>query len=89
LPKVRFFDMLNRWETVLAVLILIVVINAGLFFFLYLPRLADPPAAPWEPPENTERTTLTTPPLENTAPKTTLEITSATAGRSACLSKRS
>jgi hypothetical protein len=56
LPKVRFFYMLNRWETVLAVLILIVAVNAGLFFFLYLPRMDGSPAAPGEPPENTERT---------------------------------
>jgi hypothetical protein len=68
--------MMNRWETVLATLVLVLVINAVLLFFLYLPRRTAPPAAPL--PEQTERTTLNPPP-ENTTPKTTLEGTTATA----------
>ena len=64
--------MLNRWETVLAVLVLVLAINVGLFYLVYLPnRMASPAALP---PEQTERTTLTAPP-ENTTPKTTLEKT--------------
>ena len=64
--------MLNRWETVLAVLMLVLAINVGLFYLVYLPnRMASPAALP---PEQTERTTLTAPP-ENTTPKTTLEKT--------------
>ncbi len=64
--------MLNRWETVLAVLMLVLAINVGLFYFVYLPnRMASPAALP---PEQTERTTLAAPP-ENTTPKTTLEKT--------------
>jgi hypothetical protein len=64
--------MLNRWETVLAVLVLVLAINAGLFFFVYLPHTPAPPAAPL--PEQTERTTLAAPP-ENTTQETTLEKT--------------
>ena len=60
--------MLNRWEVVLATLVLVLAINGGLLFFVYLPHIKAPPAAPL--PEQTERTTLTAPP-ENTTPKTT------------------
>ena len=75
-PKVSFFGMLNRWETVLAVLVLVVAINVGVFYFVYLPNRGSSPAAP--PPEKTQRTTLTAPP-ENTTLKTTIESTTATA----------
>jgi len=71
LPKVRFFDMLNRWETVLAMLVLVLAINAGLYF-VYLPHRTASPAGPL--PKQTERTTLAAPP-ENTTSKTTLEKT--------------
>jgi len=76
LAKLRFFEMLNRWESVLITLALAVAINTGLFFFVYLPHREDPPAAPLL--GRTERTTVTTPP-ESTTPKTTLESTTATA----------
>jgi hypothetical protein len=62
---VRFFAIVNRWVIVLAVLVLVVAINAALFYFVYLPNMTAPPAAPL--PEQTERTTLTAPP-ENTTP---------------------
>ncbi len=71
LPQVRFFDILNRWQTVLAVLVVAVGVNAWLYYF-YLPQGAAPGGAPL--PEQTGRTTLTTTP-ESTTPKTTLETT--------------
>ena len=65
----RFFAIVNRWVIVLAVLVLVVAINAALFYFVYLPNMTAPPAAPPAAPlpEQTERTTLTAPP-ENTTP---------------------
>jgi hypothetical protein len=68
MSKVRFFDMLNRWETVLVILVLVLTINVGLLFFVYLPRRTAPPAAPL--PEQAERTIHTASP-GNTTPKIT------------------
>ena len=69
-----FFDMLNRWQSAVAILMVVSALVLGLYFFYYLPNRASTPG--WSP----ERTVPG--PLEDTAPTTRMEVTVPAAGKS-------
>ncbi len=54
-------------------LVLVLAVNAGLFYFSYLPHRTASPAGSL--PEQTERTALAAPPEKTTLDKTTLDKT--------------
>jgi hypothetical protein len=70
----RFFDMLNRWESVVAILVVVLALELGLYFFYYLPNRASTPGS------SPERTVPGR--LEDTAPTTRMEGTVPAAGKS-------
>jgi hypothetical protein len=69
-----FFDMLNRWESAVAILVVFSALELGLYFFYYLPNRASTPGS------SPERTVPG--PLEGTVPTTRMEGTVPAAGKS-------
>jgi hypothetical protein len=41
----RFFDMLNRWQSAVAILVVVLALELGLYFFYYLPYRASTPGS--------------------------------------------
>jgi hypothetical protein len=70
----RFFDMLNRWESAVAILVVVLALELGLYFFYYLPNRASTPGSS---PERTGHGRL-----EDTATTTRMEGTIPAAGKS-------
>jgi hypothetical protein len=70
----RFFDMLNRWQSAVAILVVVSALVLGLYFFYYLPNRASTPGS------SPERKVPG--PLEGTAPTTRMEGTVPAAGKS-------
>ena len=66
--------MLNRWESAVAILVVVLALELGLYFFYYLPNRASTPGS------SPERTVLG--PLENTASTTRMEGTVPATGKS-------
>jgi hypothetical protein len=74
-----FFDMLNRWQSAVAILVVVSALVLGLYFFYYLPNRASTPGS------SPERTVPG--PLEDTAPTTRMEGTVPAAGKSPTVGK--
>jgi hypothetical protein len=70
----RFFDMLNRWESAVAILVVFLALELGLYFFYYLPNRASTPGS------SPERKVPGR--LENTASTTRMEGTVSAASKS-------
>ena len=66
--------MLNRWQSAVAILVVVLALELGLYFFYYLPYRASTPGS------SPERKVPG--PLEGTAPTTRMEGTVPAAGRS-------
>ena len=66
--------MLNRWQSAVAVLVVVLAVDLGLYFFYYLPYRASTPGS------SPERTVPG--PLEDTAATTRMEGTVPAAGKS-------
>ena len=71
----RFFDVLNRWESFVAILVVVLAIDLGLYSFYSLPDRASPPGSLAEH--------TVSGPLEKTAPTTRMEGTVPALGKSA------
>jgi hypothetical protein len=70
----RFFDMLERWESAVATLVVVLALVLGLYFFYYLPyRASTRDSSP-------ERTVPGS--LEDTTPTTRMEGTVRATGKS-------